>query len=233
MRHHFYHISLAVLLSFTGIGFTARADEPAHTNRVTGRDLTVSYAITLKSRKKDNGIGETYNGGVKTVFASDALVRLRLVSLMRMQSIFIMPAGRPHQRCAIVKESGRSRYKYYLSDNDWRLYNEKYEGLACQLTGDTAHVLGYVCKKAIITLKNKKTVIVYYTPSIQKPMLSGAEPLFASVPGLVLKYEYAYRKNSSIVYTATAISQNSIEPEVFVIPGNEFPTRKYTPDTNK
>ena len=155
-------------------------------------------------------------------------MRLRLVSLMRMQSIFILPGGRPQQKVAIAKESGRNRYKYYLSESDWRQYNLKYEGLACHLLDDTMHILGYTCRKAIITLKNKETVTVYYTPSILEPALADAEPLFSGVPGLALRYEYTHRKGT-IIYTATNINRHSIDPAVFSVPGDDFPIKKYIP----
>jgi hypothetical protein len=79
--------------------------------RFAGQDLTVSYSIGLKSRRSNTGIGETYNGGVETIFANDQEVRLRLVSLMRMQSIFILSDGRAQQKVIILKESGKNRYK--------------------------------------------------------------------------------------------------------------------------
>jgi GLPGLI family protein len=94
------------------------------------------------------------------------------------------------------------------------------------LTNDTVHILNYSCKKAILTLKSGKTITAWYTPAIQKPVLAGAEPAFSCIPGLVLKYEYGSKKKT-IIYTATSVSHNSIDPDVFAIPGNEFPVRKY------
>ncbi|HEX9512947.1 MAG TPA: hypothetical protein VF939_20800 [Puia sp.] len=195
---------------------------------INEHDITVSYSIKLKSKKRNTGIGETYNGGVKTIFAGDQQVRLRLVSLMRMQSIFILPEHNPSQKVLLLKESGKNKYKCYLTAADWKLYNQKYEGVVCHLTGDTARILNYTCKKAILTLKSGKNITVYYTPAIQKPVLSDAEPLFSSIPGLVMKYEYTYKKGT-ITYTATIVNRNAIDPEVFAIPGNEFPLKKYAP----
>src|SRR5580698_117967 len=53
------------------------------------RDLTISYSITITSKKPGTGIAETYNGGIETLFAGAHVARMRLVSLMRIQSIFI------------------------------------------------------------------------------------------------------------------------------------------------
>ncbi|MBS1564329.1 MAG: hypothetical protein JST39_08055 [Bacteroidetes bacterium] len=200
--------------------------------RPAGHDLTVSYSITLKSKKKDTGIGESYNGGVKTVFVSDGQVRLRLVSLMRMQSIFVLPAAAPEHRVAIVKESGRDSYKYFLTPGDWKQYNSRYEGLSCRFMDDTLHLLGYMCRKAVITLKTKETVTAWYTSAVSEPALGNVEPLFSSLPGLVLKYEYTYRKGT-IVCTATSINRQPIEAAVFAVPGSKTPERKYLPGSGR
>jgi GLPGLI family protein len=183
----------------------------------TSEDLTISYAIEVKSKKNNTGIAETYNGGVKTVFIKDQQARLRLVSLMRMQDIFILQNAGERQKIAIVKESGKNKYKSYLTPVQWKQYNSQYEGATCNLLNDTAMVLKYPCKKAVINLKNKKTLTVYYTTAFQKPGLPDMEPAFSCVPGLVLKYEYKY-KRSTITYTATTITRDPIDPMVFKLP---------------
>ncbi|HTI08503.1 MAG TPA: hypothetical protein VL832_08090 [Puia sp.] len=213
-------IVILLFYSFTGT-------PPPAGGESNGHDLTVSYSIEVKSKKRNTGIGETYNGGVKTLFASDRQLRLRLVSLMRMQSVLIFPDSSLSPKIVLLKESGKDKYKCYLTPGDWKLYNQKYEGVVCRITGDTARILNYVCKKAVLTLKSGKYITVYYTPAIQKPALARVEPLFSSIPGLVLKYEYTYRKGT-VTYTATMVSRSSIDPDVFAIPGNEFPVKKFT-----
>ena len=212
-------IVILLFYSFTGT-------PPPAGGESSGHDLTVSYSIEVKSKKRNTGIGETYNGGVKTVFATDRQLRLRLVSLMRMQSIIIFPDSNLSPKVVLLKESGKDKYKSYLTAADWKLYNQKYEGVVCKITGDTARILNYVCKKAILTLKSGKYITVYYTPAIQKPALARVEPLFSSIPGLVLKYEYTYRKGT-VTYTATMVSHSPIDPDVFAIPGSEFPVKKF------
>ena len=222
MSRLFYIVILFIFLPFV----KAPAEpSPSSGDPVKGQDLTVSYSIGLKSKKRNTGLGETYNGGVETIFAGDRQVRLRLVSLMRMQSIFILPDSK--ERVTILKESGKDKYKCHLTEEEWKLYNQKYEGAVCRFTGDSTRILNYVCKKAILTLKSGKNITVYYTPAIQKPALSDVEPFFSAIPGLVLKYEYTYRKGT-ISYTATMVSRSSIDPDVFAVPGNGFPLKKYT-----
>jgi len=220
MHRIFYIFTLFVLHVFP------RDPVPAGT---AASDLTVSYSIGVTSKKGgDMGLGETYNGGVETLFAGNKDARLRLVSLMRVQSIFLSTGDDQVRKFAIVKESGKDKYITHLTEKEWKQYNKKYDGVACKLTEDTAHILRHVCKKAIITLKDGKVITAWYTEAIQSPVFSSLEPAFSGVPGLVLKYEYAYRKKT-ISYTATAISRNPISPDVFTVPAAGAATRSADP----
>jgi GLPGLI family protein len=188
-------------------------------------DLTVSYSIAVTSKKGgDMSVGETYNGGVETLFAGNKDARLRLVSLMRVQSIYLSTGDDQVRKFTIVKESGKDKYVTHLTEKEWKQYNKKYDEVACKLTEDTAHILRHVCKKAIITLKDGKVITAWYTAAIQSPVFSSLAPAFSGVPGLVLKYEYTLRKKT-ISYTATAISRNPISPDVFTVPAGGAATR--------
>jgi GLPGLI family protein len=190
-------------------------------------DITVSYSAELKSNKSNTGIGETYNGGIKTVFVSGDKVRVRLISLMRTQSIFLFPPDKIKRTAAVTKESGKNKYKYYLSEDEWKQYNSKYDSITCQLTYDSAVILNYPCRKAIISLKDGRSIGVYYTDSIKRKNFAQAEPVFSCIPGLVLQYEYRYKKGK-IIYTATSISEEKIDPLVFRIPVKGVATRKFS-----
>ncbi len=95
-------------------------------------------------------------------------------------------------------------------------YNRKYTDAAYVLTGDTVQILGYACKKADITLKDGRHILAWYTSAVRKPALV-LEPAFAGIPGLVLRYEYTYRRGT-IRYSATSISRKAIDPSVFDVP---------------
>lgn len=203
-----------------GAGLKGGADDAS-----LSEDITVSWSIGISSKKGgDMGIAETYNGGVETLFAGNGRARIRLVSLMRIQSIFLSEGGMGKgsadgergRRIMIVKESGKEKHVTTLTGEEWKVYNKKYDGAVCALTEDTASVLRHRCKKAVITLKDGKVITAWYTTSLQAPALSVLEPAFSGVPGLVLKYEYTY-KRKTITYTATSISHAPIAREVFDI----------------
>ena len=209
MHRTFYIVAIFI--------FLAGSPEPMAAAAASS-DLTVSWSITITSKKGgDMGIGETYNGGVETFFAGAGQARIRLVSLMRIQSIFMSSGNGQDGKFTIVKESGKDKYVTSLTGKEWELYNKKYAGAEAKLTDDTVQILHHVCKKATIVLKDGKVITAWYAPTIQEPMFSRLEPAFTGIPGLVLKYEYIYRKKT-ISYTATTISRNPISREVFAVP---------------
>ena len=146
---------------------------------------------------------------------------------MRTQSIFVFPENSQKQIGAIVKESGKDKYKFYLTAAEWKQYNDKYNGAVCMQTKDTTLILNYVCHKALISLRDGRTVEAYYAESIKRKGQGNVEPLFACIPGLVLKYTYTYKKGK-IVYTATSIAKENIDRQVFRVPSNGIITRKFS-----
>jgi len=196
----------------------AGGSSPAEKREGPSSDLTVSWSIGISSKKGgDMGIAETYNGGVETLFAGNGRARIRLVSLMRIQSIFMSAADDQKKRFTIVKESGKDKYATSLTEAEWKAYNKKYDGAVCKLAEDTAEVLHFKCKKAVVTLKNGREITAWYTAAINAPAFPFLEPEFSGVPGLVLKYEYTYKKKT-ITYTATSISHAPISVDVFKAP---------------
>ncbi|UAY52749.1 hypothetical protein [Ferruginibacter albus] len=186
--------------------------------------LTLVYDINIKSKNKKAGIEETYNGGIKTVFISNDQARIRLVSLMRIQSIFFTAKDSSNSEVIIVKESGKKKYKYELSASEWNLYNIKYKGDSCVYSSDSLMILNHLCRKAIINLKDGRTITAYYTKEL-KPICEEIEPAFADISGVVLQYSYEY-EGGSITYTASKISENPISEEILIAPKKGYITKK-------
>jgi hypothetical protein len=173
--------------------------------------LTVSYTLKVLTKRGNSGIGEAYNGGIETIFLQGSKERLRLASLMRIQSIFY---GADGQRVALLTESGAKKNKRTMTFKQWSSeYNRKYRDAAYAFAGDTTQILGYACKKADISLNDGRHITAWYTPVVRNPAMV-LEPAFAGIPGLVLRYEYTYRRKT-ICYTATSISHKAIDPSVF------------------
>jgi GLPGLI family protein len=205
-----------IILVFSATAFTLPrpVDRPSPVP-----DLTVSYSITLRMKKDNAGVGEIYNGGIQTLFAGKHEARLRLASLMRIESVFAVFDNGGLKKVTLIKESGSDKHRVVLNPDQWNQYNSKYNGATCHLSEDTILILKHICKKAVVNLKDGRQITAWYYPDGPKPSFSYLLPAFSGIPGIVLKYEYAYKKKT-LVYTATSISHEPISADVFTPPAN-------------
>jgi hypothetical protein len=220
-------IVLCILLSFKSSAQPVKKiNSPVKFNT---KEFVISYAIVVNGDKPDR-ISQTYNGGLKTAFVKNDLVRLRLVSLMRVQSIYFNnKKGLKTKVAAVVKESGKERAKMYLNAKEWKQYNKKSDSARVAIyKDDTLRILDQLCTKAVITTKDSATLTVYYLPTIKSKQLMAAEPLFALIPGLVMKYVYV-KDTKSIEYTAVSLKSAPILSTVFAIPTKDYINQKYNP----
>src|SRR6185437_15109281 len=193
---------------------SATPDSASRSSLNDNSPLTISYTLALSTKKTNTCIGETYNGGMQTLFMQHGYSRLRFASLMRIQSEIITPAART---VAILAESVKPRQEIDLTSGQWSAYTSKYAAATYSLVDDSVVILGYRCKKAVIGLRDGRRVTAWYTPGIQQPAQARLEPGFAGIPGLVLRYEYTCRRKT-VRYTATELSRRPIDPSVFAIP---------------
>lgn len=228
------HVNKSILVFLSCFCIAAAAFSQSADNIIFSKDsqqlknLTISYSIETKS-EKNPGVDETYNGGLKTLFVSDSKIRVRLVSLMRMQSLFVLPQLKNSSRIAtVVRESGKDKYKFDLNARQWAMYNKKYDSAVCKLLNDSIDVLGYACRKAEIMLKDGRVLTVFYTNQISNAVFSSADAALSSVPGIVLKYSYQHQKGT-ITYTATHVTDAPIDKSVFKIPITGYKVKRYVP----
>jgi hypothetical protein len=223
--------ALLLVLTFccTNIAFGQKSKPIFKPFKPGAKEFVISYTIVV-SGDKISGIAETYNGGLKTAFIRNDDARLRLVSLMRTQSIFFnnKKAG-PKKVATVVKESGKERGKMFLSAKQWKTYNTKLDSISCEIfKDDTLRVLNLLCAKALITRKDSSKIIAYFYPCTKNKTLDAVEPLFAKVPGLVMQYSYS-SNDKTILYTATTLKAGKILPSTFIIPTKGYKTQKYNP----
>ncbi|HEY4288997.1 MAG TPA: hypothetical protein VGN00_17965 [Puia sp.] len=201
---------IILFFSTTAFDLPVPADHPT-----SAADLTISYSITLRLKKDNAGVGEIYNGGIQTLFAGKNEARLRLASLMRIESIFAVFDNGALKNVTFIKESGSNKQRKVLSPDQWNQYNNKYNGATYRLSGDTLLILKHICKKAVISLKDGRQMTAWYYPDSPKSSFTCLLPAFSGIPGIVLKYEYTYRRKT-LVYTATSINHEPISADVFM-----------------
>ncbi len=146
---------------------------------------------------------------------------------MRIQSIYFYKQDSSLAKVLITKESGKKKYKYRLSHADWKQYNARYDSITYTLLDDSINIAGYSCKKAIITIPAEgKTITAYYSTGL-KPLDKYIEPMFAGLPGIVLKYEHEDTKGS-ITFTASKISFEQFNEKLLEAPAKGYEQRDYS-----
>ena len=218
-NRHF--ISITLLLSLSFLLQDAMAQGQAKDSPEVIKNLIISYDINASADTKKTVLADVYDGGTKTIFIQNNQARVRLVSLMRIESIYFLPGTDTSKFACRVKESGKDKYKHTIGLSEWNAMNAKYDGDSCELFTDSLMILDYKCRKAVIHLKgDDKQITVYYTDSL-KPVSKKIEPAFAGIPGLVLQYSYEF-KSGVITYTAGSISFEKADPKIFVLPAKGF-----------
>jgi GLPGLI family protein len=104
---------------------------------------------------------------------------------------------------------------------------EKAPKTSVNVTGETKEILGYTCKKAVITFEEEDTeVIVYFTEELGGQSLNFDNPQFKDINGVMLEFEMP-NEQFSMQFVATSIEKANVEDSEFTIPeGYQIKTKE-------
>ena len=225
MTSRIYKLTFLILITFTVTNLSAQS-YPEQKDIADYDAFSIVYDIHVTTSKENPGLEETYNGSTKTIMHQNGKTRIRLVSLMRIQNIYLFEEASALKKVILTKESGKNLYKYVLTASEWKIYNTRYDNIKYTYYNDKLNILGFECKKAALFINDgKQKIIVYYTESL-KPFSKSIEPMFAGLPGLVLRYEIE-SKNGSIRYIANKINTEKLDNSIFSEPEKGFTVKKY------
>lgn len=90
--------------------------------------------------------------------------------------------------------------------------------VAVELTSETKDILGYSCKKAIITsVEDDLEMTVYYTEELGTKELNFDNPQFKDINGLMMEFEMP-NEMFSMHFTAVSVEKKNVEDSEFTIP---------------
>lgn len=182
----------------------------------------LQYNISVVNGKDQPAIAKAFDGATQTVWFKTAHVRVDFISPLRNQAtLFDAKDG----SVVILKESGQEKYMMNLNKSEWSQYNRKYAGVAYKYLAETKTVAGYVCKKAIGTLKDGSQIVVFYCPDLM-PYSTGYEYAFIEIPGLPLEYEIS-QGSLTVNYTVTSIQTNPVSMSKFDLPTSGYKILEY------
>ena len=86
---------------------------------------------------------------------------------------------------------------------------------------ETKIILGYDCKKAVISLKDGSVYTLFYATSIT-PSVKEFEYPFRDLPGFVLEYQIKEFGESIVNYKAVKINLSPVQASKFDIPTSGY-----------
>ena len=86
-----------------------------------------------------------------------------------------------------------------------------------EVTSETKDILGYICKKAVITTEDDMEMIVYYTEELGSQELNYVNPEFKDINGVMLEFEMP-NEMFTMHLNAISIEKKNIDDSEFVIP---------------
>ncbi len=203
-------LSITVLLSFLSSAVLSQA-------RVLA-DCSITYAISTDG-STDKDVNESLKASTKTVYIRGNESRSDLASPSFTQSLLY---SKTTGNAVILREFGNNKFMTRLDAKAWAAENKKYDGMSVSLANaETKTILGYECKKAVITLKDGSAFTLFYATAIV-PSVKEYEYQFKDIPGFVLEFESQEAESKKIRYTATKINLSPVQASRFDIPTSGY-----------
>ena len=182
-------------------------------------DCTIIYSISTDAGKTDKDVREALNASTKTVYIRGNDSRTDLVSPSFTQSLFF---DKSTGNAVILREFGNNKFMTRMDNSKWVSENKKYEGMNASLQStESKSILGYICKKGIIQLKDGSSFNIYYSSEIV-PSVKEYEYQFKDIPGIVLEFESQEADGKKIKYLATKITFAPVPASRFDIPKSGY-----------
>jgi GLPGLI family protein len=181
-------------------------------------ECTIKYTIKLDSNNVDKTTSETIAGNSKTVYIKGNHSRVDVVSPTFNQSVFY---DQSTGGATVLREIGNNKFITKLDKTKWKLENNKYDNPIVTYSSDVKNILGYTCKKAILTYKSGEIVTLYVTSEIA-PSVKEFEYQFKDISGFVMEYETLDVDGLRINYTAMKIDLSPVQSSIFNIPTSGY-----------
>ena len=104
---------------------------------------------------------------------------------------------------------------------------EKSSKVKVEITSETKDILGYVCKKAIVTnLEDDSEIYVYYTEELGSSALNFDNPQFKVINGVMMEFEIP-NEQFTMKFSAVSVEKKSVSESEFTIPeGYQIKTKE-------
>jgi GLPGLI family protein len=174
----------------------------------------------LEESKQNKEVQNAIQHSTKTVFIKGNDSRVDLNSPSLNQSVIY---DKTNGSAVILREFGNNKFMSSFNSKEWKAANKQFDGMVIQLIPETKTILGYECKKAVLSLKDSSVYQVYYATTII-PSVREFEYQFKDVPGFVLEFEVkeGHDATSIVRYKATKINLSPVQASKYDIPTSGY-----------
>ena len=183
---------------------------------------TLVYNMSVQTGSSEPKMADMLDGATTTIYIKGSQSRSELVSGLGSEAtIYDSKKGSG----VILKDYSGQKLMITLTKDDWNKKNNKYEGITFETTTETMVIAGYNCKKAIASLKDGSSFIVYYTTDLDVAEKDYGSQ-FKTLPGLALQYEWQSGK-TKYKYSLSKVSFDPVASALFDIPKSGYRTMSY------
>ena len=181
-------------------------------------ECTVTYQISLEENNLSKEVQNALHQSSKTVYVKGNDSRVDLYSPSLLQSVIY---DKSNGSAVILREFGNNKFMTRLNNKEWQEANKQYEGMTIHFLNEAKIILGYECKKAVLTLRDSSTFNIYYATAIV-PSVREFEYQFKDVPGFVLEFDVKEHSESIVRYKATKINLSPVPASKYDIPTSGY-----------
>ncbi len=186
------------------------------------------YNISVETGSAEPKMADMLDGATTTVYLKGNMSRTEMVSGLGSEATIYNATG---GNGVILKDYSSQKLMITLTPQDWQKYNNKYEGITFENTGETSVIQGFNCRKAVAKLKDGSTFTVYYTTDVSLSN-KNYDYQFKTLPGLPVQYEM-HSPKMNIKFTLSKITYDNIPASKFEIPKSGYRISTYDELKNK
>ncbi len=185
-------------------------------------EATISYDIVINTTNEKPQAADLLDGATSAVSPRSNSSRSNLINSLGTQATIV--DGKTGN-VTVLKEYGEQKYMITMTRENWKESNKKYEGITFAYVEEYKTIAGYNCQKAIGTLTDGSTFIVYFTRDLV-PVNRDFQYLNKNLPGLAMQYE-ATLGNMLVTYTVSSINLNPVQQSKFDLPKSGYRVMTY------
>ncbi|MCB0409388.1 MAG: hypothetical protein KDD29_04165 [Flavobacteriales bacterium] len=207
------YIHILVFLLFLSFIYGCKSDSENHAEGV------IEYQVSYPKMEKTNFMLDFMPRKMTMSFRRDIYSTQLTAGMGMFRSSFICDKGKG-EFVQMVKLINK-KYALQLNEEGIKKYIESQPKVSIEYTNDIKEILGYNCKKAIITLDNDKNdaFTVYYTDQINIETPNWCNE-FTDIEGVLLEYQYE-KYDVCMRFTASKIHFKEVDDKNFEL-SNEY-----------